>query len=582
MAVPAFNFQLKVNFAAHALLTRATAVLAILIISTVINSPTLKYRLDKLALTNDSDTAAGRSEANVGDANSTNSTSSTRATGSTGYLIWVILLLLLITFIVAVANISYLRAKTTSNFWVWYAVACVSLVIGFYLLLIAVGRAYNNKRRKNLTEEVEADAAAADSTGNNGSSNEDEVDYYEFEPPNQTQFAPLNKKRGKKTVINQLDYYASLTSLINDNDFQVRYVEAVRANFNHKRRHYSQILRDKAKELSQITGQHAKTPYGTNQKDENVQSLKNLITELSDILVTIKNMNYDNVIANLREVIDNKKFGLASLLGREEIKQHICKQILAFANKPVIFSSGHQNIILVGSPGSGKTTCARALAYCYNKSGIFVRDRHYPISTNELLSAYVNESTNKTRNTFYSGLEGLVFLDEAYQLIPRNPLSPTHADDAITELVGLLHEYCGKIIFMMAGYESDMQRVLKANQGLNRRFPHKIKLEPYSWQTLTRIFAAHVPTDVRLDSELLCSLVKDGTDSGIFVDQAGTAVNICNDFLTLYYSALPNIRRSNDGNADLVDNSNSSSSRVAQECLVNAFNGYYPDYHVVL
>jgi len=482
-----------------------------------------------------------------------------------GSLIWLVLLILLVAFVIAVSGMSVLKDKN-KNFWLWYAVASLSFVLGFYLLMLAI--ASSNKRlasggsnsasSSNLTE-LPTDEA----TG--------ELNYYEFEPVDRQQFTQLTKVRGKRSAVASIDYYANLIAVMDDSNFQGRYVEAVKKNFAVKRKYYFGLLKDKSKELNQIQGQYVKTPYGSNQKDENVQSIKNLITEVTDIITTIDKTNYDTVIDNLRLAVGCKKRGLASLSGRDEIKQHICKQILAFVNNPIIFSSGHQNIILAGSPGSGKTTCATSLAFCYNKSGIFVRDRYYKISTNEILSAYVNESTNKTRNTFYSGLEGLILLDEAYQLVPKNPFDQTHADESIAEIVGLLHEYCGKTIFMMAGYETEMERVLSANQGLSRRFPHKIVLKPYNWQTLVRIFAAHVPTDVSLDTELLCSLVKDGVQNDVFVDQAGTIVNICNDFLTLYYSAAASV----SSRTEAITNS-------AKECLVNAFNGYYPDYHVTL
>jgi ATP-dependent 26S proteasome regulatory subunit len=465
-------------------------------------------------------------------------------------IILLILLLLLIGLIV-------ICVKAKNNFWVWYVLASIALVVGFYLLLISLGGKDTNNGDKSKDK---------DNTNDNTEKSSEiatQDNFHTFESTDEVQIMSLNKKRGKKTTT-EPDYYTCLINKLNDESFQQQYIGAVKKNYEIKKKYYYDIYQAKTGELESIEGQYIKTPFGGNQKDENVQGTKNLINEVINILSAIRSEDFTKVIDNLKLAISCKKRGLASLVGREEIKQHICKQILAFANNPSVFSSGHQNIILFGPPGSGKTTCATTLAFCYNKSGIFVRDRYFKISTNEILSAYVNESTNKTRNVFYTCLEGLLFLDEAYAIVPSNPLVQSHGEDAITEIVGLLHDYCGKIIFMGAGYKDEMKRFLSANKGLDRRFPHQIELKPYSWQTLAAIFTSHIPADVYLDKNLLCSLIKDGVEMDIFDSQAGTMLNLSGNFLTLYYA-----------NANYDEQS-------ARQCLIDTFNNFYPNYHVSL
>jgi len=473
-------------------------------------------------------------------------------------IILVILILLLVGLVLAIV-----KAKNNNNFWVWYLLASFALVAGFYLLLISVGTSNNNGKDRS---------SSSSSLNNNGidgqeGTNDDEASrqstFHAFTSVDDVQIVQLNKKRGKAVIV-EIDYYQVLISNIDDELFQHKYIAAVKKNYELKKKYYYDLFKEKTKELERIEGQYIKTPLGSNQKDENVQGVKNLIGEIVDILNAIKSQDFNKVIDNLKLAISCNKRGLASLAGRDEIKQHICKQILAFSNNPSVFSSGHQNIVLFGPPGSGKTTCATTLAYCYNKSGIFVRDRYYKISTNEILSAYVNESTNKTRNVFYTSLEGLLFLDEAYGIVPSNPLTQSHGEDSINEIVGLLHDFCGKIIFMGAGYKDEMKRFLAANQGLARRFPHQIELKSYSWQTLVNIFASHIPVDVYLDKNLLCSLIKDGVENGAYSSQAGDLINIATGYLTLYYA---NVRHD---------------EQTSRQCLIDAFNNFYPNYHVTM
>jgi len=102
------------------------------------------------------------------------------------------------------------------------------------------------------------------------------------------------------------------------------------------------------------------------------------------------------------------------------------------------------------------------------------------------------------------GLEGVVFIDEAYQIARAGKQS--HGDEALGEIVNFLDKYIGLSVVIVAGYKDEMMKnFLGANEGLARRFPLRLDLSNYTPADLFNIFwktvHANLPA-VELDTPL--------------------------------------------------------------------------------
>ena len=109
--------------------------------------------------------------------------------------------------------------------------------------------------------------------------------------------------------------------------------------------------------------------------------------------------------------------------------------------------------------------------------GLLPSDTVVEKSASELQTGYVGQAGLRLRATLKEARGGVLFIDEAYQLISR-----PGGGDFNTELVGELvkampdEERKGRIAIIWAGYERHINLLMEAHPGLPRRFPNVWKL----------------------------------------------------------------------------------------------------------
>lgn len=188
---------------------------------------------------------------------------------------------------------------------------------------------------------------------------------------------------------------------------------------------------------------------------------------------------------------------LDDMLGMAEPKRQVklirsttkVNQARAMVGLPVPVTSRHT--LLVGPPGCGKTTVARALTK--QLCGLGVLRRPAVIETNKarLVGNHLGESENNTKALLESALGAAVFIDEMHNLYDQGY---SHGDPYGTAIIETLLPYMENhrddLVVFGAGYPKAMDRMLSANQGLRRRFASTIRFESYTpeelWQ-LTRL-----------------------------------------------------------------------------------------------
>jgi hypothetical protein len=305
-----------------------------------------------------------------------------------------------------------------------------------------------------------------------------------------------------------------------------------------------------------------------------------MMVKVEDLKDKAKNkINKPDTIAtikkNLSNAVNNIDSGILSISGdnRAAIRNSMCKTlyILSKGDKP--FMDAFINMVFTGPAGVGKTRLADTMGYVYAQSGILLGGDVIVVSPKDLVGEFVGQTAGKAAGVLMKGLENILFIDEAYQIMPCQDGeiqtgSRSFGAEAITEIVNFLDKYIGLSIMIVAGYEREMKGCFfAANEGLNRRFPLRYKLPLYDTISLFNIFVSGLTKrlgknifnkDISL--YIYSLMVKlNNLDPDIWKNQAGDVMNLVSIFVNTYYGAY---RLSWDKESD-------------RRFLVNtAFNGY--------
>jgi SpoVK/Ycf46/Vps4 family AAA+-type ATPase len=182
---------------------------------------------------------------------------------------------------------------------------------------------------------------------------------------------------------------------------------------------------------------------------------------------------------------------LSGIIGLESVKSFVRTQYnLLIANekrrKAGIQTDTTQtlNMIFTGNPGTGKTTIARLIAAMFKEMGVLKSGHLVETDRGGLVAEYAGQTPKKTEEVFRSALGGVLFIDEAYALADHKG---GYGKEAIDTLVKLIEDYRGEIAVILAGYKKEMADFLKANSGLQSRFPLQIDFPDYTADELYRI-----------------------------------------------------------------------------------------------
>ena len=266
-------------------------------------------------------------------------------------------------------------------------------------------------------------------------------------------------------------------------------------------------------------------------------TLDDLIRLIGERKITISGTK-----AALLDVIDNKIHGLASIIGRDQIKNMVASQLYAFSKGYTIFTKAFQNIRIYGSAGSGKTKLANVLAYVFSRVGILMRNQVYITSRVDFVGQFIGQTAPRTVSILMESLEAVLFIDEAQQLVPTTTaLEGGNRDfggEALGEIVNFLERYIGMNVVIVAGYQNLMKKhFMTYNEGMPRRFPYLYILNPYTTEELTDILITHFKEKIPR-----------GTDVGTLgtLDYQGPKVH---DFLYTVITALGTNKKSIESQA---------------------------------
>ena len=133
----------------------------------------------------------------------------------------------------------------------------------------------------------------------------------------------------------------------------------------------------------------------------------------------------DSVVIN--PVLDTDPYQeLEDLIGLDNVKQEV-KSLANFVKlqkqrqeKGMKTPKMSYHLVFTGSPGTGKTTVARIVARIYKDLGILKKGHTVETDRSGLVAEYVGQTAVKTTAIVNSALNGVLFIDEAYALVPES------------------------------------------------------------------------------------------------------------------------------------------------------------------
>lgn len=180
---------------------------------------------------------------------------------------------------------------------------------------------------------------------------------------------------------------------------------------------------------------------------------------------------------------------LDQLIGLGAVKRMI-KKIKAYAKRNKGEEDFNLHMCFYGNPGTGKTEVARILSRILYEAGILGEAKLVETDGRGLLGKYVGETAPKTEAKINEAMNGVLFIDEAYGLLPSasaNGGSTSYGEEAIAVLLKEMEDKRGQFCAILAGYRDEMESLLDANPGFKSRIQFILDFPDYSREELGEI-----------------------------------------------------------------------------------------------
>ena len=127
------------------------------------------------------------------------------------------------------------------------------------------------------------------------------------------------------------------------------------------------------------------------------------------------------------------------------------------------------HMIFTGPPGTGKTTAAQRFGKMFKNLELLSRSDVVCVQASTLIDRYVGGTANNVLDAMRRAKGGILFIDEAYGLVPRHA---SYGGEALKALLDNITspEFKGKLIIILGGYYEHIEELFSANAGLRSRF----------------------------------------------------------------------------------------------------------------
>ncbi|KAK8177442.1 P-loop containing nucleoside triphosphate hydrolase protein [Phyllosticta citrichinensis] len=177
---------------------------------------------------------------------------------------------------------------------------------------------------------------------------------------------------------------------------------------------------------------------------------------------------------------------LMDMIGLENLKEEfltIKTKIDTAVRQGVAMNKERFGTALLGNPGTGKTTVARIYAKFLYSVGALPGDYFVESSGSDLANDGVSGCKKKLEDILNNG-GGALFIDEAYQLASG---SSAGGKNVLDFLLAGVENLTGKVVFILAGYNKQMEAFFAHNPGIPSRFPRQLQFRDYKNEELLEI-----------------------------------------------------------------------------------------------
>jgi type VII secretion ATPase EccA len=187
-----------------------------------------------------------------------------------------------------------------------------------------------------------------------------------------------------------------------------------------------------------------------------------------------------------QEVLNRAQARIDELIGLEDAKEQIAvwrteiqiDQLLAEQGDAGP-SSNENHMVFLGPPGTAKTTFARVVGDVLFGLGKIERPDVKEVTEEDIVVGYVSQTAARMKEVCEDARGGVLFVDEAYRLVPKTE-GHSFGVDAINTLLKYMEDYRDELVVIVAGYPAEMRDFLKANAGLAGRFHFTLTFASYT------------------------------------------------------------------------------------------------------
>ena len=170
---------------------------------------------------------------------------------------------------------------------------------------------------------------------------------------------------------------------------------------------------------------------------------------------------------------------IMGMTGLEEVKAQVLKimaKIETMNRQGTDMKDERVGVVLLGNPGSGKTTIARLYAKFLTSIGVLPGAEFFETTGSRLANDGVAGAKKHIEGLQNAG-GGAFFVDEAYQLTGQQNYG---GGQVLDFLLAEIENNIGTIVFIVAGYNKQMEKFFEHNPGLSSRLPYVLRFADYT------------------------------------------------------------------------------------------------------